>query len=224
MNARGPKGVRPMSRQKRFVAAIASVLFALVAGACASTERSLPSAAELDTRADASKGEYLIGAGDVLAITVWRQPELSLPEVVVRSDGRISVPLVDEVDVLDKTPLELKHELTERLEEYVTAPHVTVVVRQINSKLVYVLGEVKREGPVLLHRDMRVIDALSTAGGFTPFAGKSRIKLIRDQNGSGPAEFVFDYDDFVRGENLEQNVLLLPGDRIVVPDDTPRWR
>ena len=213
-----------MSGQKHFIYGIACVFFALVTGACASTQRSLPSAAELDTRAHKQKGEYRIGAGDVLAISVWRQPELSLPEVVVRSDGRISVPLVDEVDVLDKTPMELKQELTERLEEYVTAPHVTVVVRQINSKLVYVLGEVKREGPVLLHRDMRVIDALSAAGGFTSFAGKSRIKLIRDQNGSGPAEFVFDYEDFVRGENLEQNVLLIPGDRLVIPDDTPRWR
>ena len=224
MTATGSEGVTPMSGQKRFMHGIVCVFFALVVGGCASTQRSLPSAAELDTRASEQKGEYRIGAGDVLAITVWRQPELSLPEVVVRSDGRISVPLVDEVDVLNKTPLALKHELTEKLEEYVTAPHVTVVVRQINSKLVYVFGEVKREGPVLLRRDMRVIDALSTAGGFTPFAGKSHIKLIRDQNGSGPAEFVFDYNDFVRGENLEQNVLLLPGDRLVVPDDTPFWR
>ena len=110
-----------MSEQKRFMCGIACVFFAVVMGACASTQRSLPSAAELDTRADEQKGEYRIGAGDVLAISVWRQPEISLAEVVVRSDGRISVPLVDEIDVLNKTPLELKHELTEKLEEYVTA-------------------------------------------------------------------------------------------------------
>jgi polysaccharide export outer membrane protein len=138
--------------------------------------------------------------------------------------GRISVPLVDDVDVQGKTPTELKAELTDKLAEYVTAPHVTVVVRQINSKLVFVMGEVKREGPIQLRRDMRVIDALSTAGGFTAFAGKGNVKLIREQNGSGPVEFVFDYNGFVRGENLEQNVLLMPGDRIVVPDDSPFWR
>ena len=122
------------------------------------------------------------------------------------------------------TPMELKKQVAERLSEYVKAPHVTVVVRQINSQLIFVIGEVKREGPITLRRDMRVVDALSTAGGFTAFAGRANIKLIREQNGSGPVEFVFDYEEFVRGENLEQNVLLLPGDRIVVPDDSPFWR
>lgn len=197
---------------------------ALLLGACASTQRALPSAAELDSHAASHESDYRIGAGDVLAITVWRQPELSLAEIVVRSDGRISVPLVDEIDVQGKTPMELKKEVTEKLAEYVTSPHVTVVVRQVNSQLVFVIGEVKREGPISLHRDMRVVDALSTAGGFTAFAGKANVKLIREQNGSGPAEFVFDYNEFVRGENLEQNVLLVPGDRIVVPDDSPFWR
>ncbi len=204
--------------------ALAISAAALLLGACASTQRALPSAAELDSHAAKHESDYRIGAGDILAITVWRQPELSLVEVVVRSDGRISVPLIDEIDVQGKTPMELKEEVTEKLSEYVTSPHVTVVVRQINSRLVFVIGEVKREGPIALHRDMRVVDALSTAGGFTAFAGKANIKLIREQNGSGPAEFVFDYKEFVRGENLEQNVLLLPGDRIVVPDDSPFWR
>ena len=203
---------------------LAIAVAALMLGACTSTQRSLPSAAELDTHASDREGDYRIGAGDVLAISVWGQPELSLQEVVVRTDGRISAPLVDDVDVLGKTPQDLKVELTEKLAEYVTAPHVTVVVRQINSKHIYLIGEVKREGPIRLIRDMRVVDALSSAGGFTSFAGKGNIKLIRQQNGSGPAEFVFDYNEFVRGENLEQNVLLLPGDRIVVPDDSPFWR
>ena len=203
---------------------LAIAVAALMLGACTSTQRSLPSAAELDTHASDREGDYRIGAGDVLAISVWGQPELSLVEVVVRTDGRISAPLVDDVDVLGKTPQDLKVELTEKLAAYVTAPHVTVVVRQINSKHIYLIGEVKREGPMTLLRDMRVVDALSWAGGFTSFAGKGNIKLIRQQNGSGPAEFVFDYNEFVRGENLEQNVLLLPGDRIVVPDDSPFWR
>ncbi len=204
--------------------ALAMSAAALLLGACASTQRALPSAAELDRHALSRESDYRIGAGDVLAITVWREPELSLPEVVVRSDGRISVPLIDEIDVQGMTPMELKKEVTERLVEYVKMPHVTVVVRQINSQLIFVIGEVKREGPIALRRDMRVVDALSTAGGFTAFAGRANVKLIREQNGSGPVEFVFDYMEFVRGENLEQNVLLLPGDRIVVPDDSPFWR
>ena len=149
--------------------ALAMSAVVLLLGACASTQRALPSAAELDRHATSHEGDFRIGAGDVLTITVWRQPELSLREVVVRSDGRISVPLIDEIDVQGKTPMELKEEVTEKLSEYVTSPHVTVVVRQINSRLVFVIGEVKREGPIELRRDMRVVDALSSAGGFTAF-------------------------------------------------------
>ena len=160
---------------------------------------------------------------DVLTISVWRQPELSVPEVAVRLDGRISVPLLDDVQAAGYTPVELKEIITEQLEEYVAAPHVTVVVRQSNSKIVYVLGEVAKEGPVVLFPDMRVIDAIAVAGGFHPFSARDRIKVIRNQNGGGPVEFLFNYDAFVDGDNLEQNILLLPGDRIIVPEAKPFW-
>ena len=100
---------------------------------------------------------------------------------------------------------------------------VTVVVASVGSKLVYIIGEVTREGPVNMMPDMRVLDAISLAGGLNPFAGKSRIKIIRSQ-GTAPSEFTFDYDRFVDGQDLAQNILLIPGDTIVVPEERPFWR
>ncbi len=188
---------------------------------CAASLREVPSAPDLERHAQEVSQEYRIGPRDVLQISVWKQPELSISELVVRLDGKISFPLVDDVQAEGLTPQELKAVLTERLSEYVTAPHVTVVVREINSKLVYVIGEVAREGPVVYRADMRLVDALAIAGGFGQFAGRNRVKLIRDQNGAGPVEFIFDYEAFVAGNNLEQNVLLLPGDRIIVPPERP---
>lgn len=188
---------------------------------CASSMREVPSAPDLESHALEASQDYRIGPRDVLQISVWKQPELSIKDLVVRLDGKISFPLVDDVQAEGLTPHELKAVLTERLSEYVTAPHVSVVVREINSKLVYVIGEVAREGPIVYRSDMRLVDALAVAGGFGQFAGRNRIKLIRDQNGSGPVEFIFDYGAFVAGNNLEQNILLLPGDRIIVPPERP---
>ena len=186
---------------------------------CASTLRELPSADNLESHAVDATQEYKIGPADVLQITVWKQPELSVRELVVRLDGKISIPLVDDVHAEGLSAQMLKAVIAERLSEYITAPHVTVVVREINSKLVYVIGEVAREGPIVFRSRMRIVDALAVAGGFRQFAGKDSVKLIREYNGSDPVEFIFDYDAFVAGENLDQNVLLLPGDRIVVPPE-----
>ncbi len=188
---------------------------------CTSNLRQLPTAQELESHAVDAAHDYEIGPRDVLRITVWNQPDLSVAELVVRLDGKISFPLVDDVQAAGLTPEALKAALTEQLSEYITAPHVTVIVREINSKLIYVIGEVAREGPIVFRSDMRILDALATAGGFRPFAGKDRIKLIREQNGNGSVEFIFDYDQFVAGESLDQNVRLLPGDRIVVPPERP---
>jgi polysaccharide export outer membrane protein len=190
---------------------------AMALPACQGTLRSLPAHDQLETEAMEASREYRIGPTDVLQISVWRNPELSVPEVVVRPDGKISFPLLDDVQAAGLTPSELKDILTTRLAEYITAPNVTVVVRQINSKVVYVIGEVNRQGTFPLNVDMRVIDALAVAGGFGPFADRSRVTIIRNRNGKGPIEFRFNYDEFVDGQNLGQNLLLLPGDKIVVP-------
>ncbi len=202
-------------------AAAARVLALLLAGwglpACQGTLRALPAPDQLESDAREASRVYRIGSTDILQISVWRNPELSLQEVVVRPDGKISFPLLDDVQAAGLTPGELKEILTARLSEYITAPTVTVVVRQINSKVVYVIGEVNRQGtfPLVVH--MRVIDALAVAGGFGPFANRSRVTIIRHRNGAGPIEFRFDYGAFVSGKDLEQNLLLLPGDNIIVP-------
>jgi polysaccharide export outer membrane protein len=201
----------------------AAAFAALALAACASTTRELPSAEALESAALQAQSEYVIGPYDTLTIAVWREPELSLPRVEVRLDGKISVPLLDDVQAAGKTPMQLKADITERLREFVSAPQVTVVVASVGVRNVYVLGEVVREGAYPVLPKMRVIDALALAGGVSAFAGKSRIKVIR-QSGPAPAEFVFDYDAFVDGTNVAQNILLLPGDQIVVPEERPFWR
>ncbi len=191
--------------------------------ACGTTMREMPTAAVMETGATELTQEYTIGPRDVLQVSVWKQPELTVPNLQVRLDGKISIPLLDDVHAAGLTPAELKADITERLAEYITAPHVTVVVREMNSKLVYIIGEVTKEGPMVLQAKMRVLDAIATAGGFKQFASKGRIKVLREREGAGPAEFLFDYSSFVAGKDLEQNILLLPGDRVVVPQETPFW-
>jgi polysaccharide export outer membrane protein len=167
--------------------------------------------------APGEREEYVIGIPDVLKIVVWKNPELSV-EVPVRRDGKISVPLVDDVQAEGLTPEELKEVLTEALAEYVTAPDVTVVVQETNSHTVTVVGGVARSGQIALTRQMRVVEAIATMGGFGPFARKDRIKIIREQPGGKPIEFVFNYGAYTAGKAPESNLLLRPGDTIIVPE------
>jgi polysaccharide export outer membrane protein len=169
-------------------------------------------------------GEYTIGSGDVLGVSVWREAELTV-DVEVRPDGKISVPLLDDVQAAGLTPLALKQVITERLSEYVANPQVTVLVKQSNSKMIYLMGEVARQQPVKYMADMRVTDALSVAGGFGPFASKRNIKVIRRLQDGKAQEFRFDYDAYIDGRNVAQNILLVPGDQIFVPEQSPLpWR
>lgn len=209
---------RPIGAATAFAA-----VFALALAGCASTRREQPSAEALEAFAQESQAEYVIGPYDQLVVNVWKEPELSLSGVEVRLDGKISVPLLDDVQAAGKTPMQLKGDITERLREFVSAPQVTVVVARVGARNVYVLGEVVREGAIPIQPQMRVIDAIAIAGGMSPFAGKSRVKVIR-QSGPSPAEFNFDYEAFVDGQDLAQNILLLPGDKIVVPEERPFWR
>lgn len=161
--------------------------------------------------------EYVIGIPDVLKIVVWRNPELSV-EVPVRRDGKISVPLVDDVQAEGLTPEELKEVLTEALAEYVTAPDVTVVVSETNSHTVTVVGGVARSGQIALTRQMRVVEAIATMGGFNAFAKKDRIKIIRTQPDGTSVEYAFNYGAFSRGKAPDSNMILQPGDTIIVPE------
>jgi polysaccharide export outer membrane protein len=159
---------------------------------------------------------YRIGAGDVIGIGVWKEPDASVAEAVVRADGKITMPLIKEVEVVGLTPTELEKKLTEKLSELINGADVTVVVRQITSRKAYLIGAVKKEGPILLHGPLTVMQAISEAGGLTDYAKPSKIYVLRTQNGK-QVRLPFDYKAAIRGERPEQNIQILPGDSIVVP-------
>jgi polysaccharide export outer membrane protein len=158
---------------------------------------------------------YIIGAQDVLDVNVWKEPELTRL-VPVRPDGKISLPLLNDVMAAGLTPTQLATHITEGLKKYVTNPQVTVIVNQINSQRVYILGEVNRAGAYPLLPGMTVLQALSSAGGFTQFAKEKSIYLLRQVDGK-QEKYPFNYKDVVGGKRSEQNVLLKAGDTIVVP-------
>jgi polysaccharide export outer membrane protein len=159
---------------------------------------------------------YRIGAGDILQIVVWKEPEASVPEAMVRADGKISVPLIQEVDAAGLTPVELEKVLVEKLGKYIVGPAVTVIAKTVNSKKVYIVGAVRKEGPIPLIRPMTVLQALNEAGGVNDYAKKKKIYVLRSENGR-QRKVPFDYLAVIRGERLEQNIALLPDDTIIVP-------
>jgi polysaccharide export outer membrane protein len=188
-----------------------SVLAAAVALACSHGAPPPPETGPMD------RADYVIGAADLLRIQVWRNPELSV-DVPVRPDGKISVPLVDDVQAAGLTTTELKDVLTKALSEFVAAPDVTVIVHQINSKSVHIVGEVGRPTVVQLVVDMRALEVIAIAGGFTPYADKSDIRILRPNPDGSVVEYRFNYNAFLKGKHPESNLRLQPGDTIVVPD------
>jgi polysaccharide export outer membrane protein len=162
-----------------------------------------------------SDPSYLIGAQDVISISVWKDPELT-ETVPVRPDGKISLPLLNDVQAAGLTPTQLKLQIAEALKKYVTDPIVTVIVTQINSQRVYITGEVTHPGAFPLLPGMTMLQALSSAGGFTQFANMKKIYMFRMFNGK-QVDFPFDYKDVIHGKKLDQNVVLQAGDTIVVP-------
>lgn len=159
---------------------------------------------------------YRIGAGDVLQIVVWKEPDASIPAVVVRPDGKIAMPLLKEVEVIGKTPAEAEQLLTERLVKFIPAADVTVVVTAIHSKRIYMVGGVKKEGPIELQHDMSVLQALSEAGGLTDYAKRKSIYVLRTANGRQD-KLPFNYDAVIKGQQMRENILVQPDDVIVVP-------
>jgi len=179
-------------------------------------------------KADAAKGDqpaevvshvepssdYVIGSDDVLHISVWKEPDLT-ETLPVRPDGKISMPLLNDITAAGLTPLQLRDVITERLRKYVTDPRVTVAVTAMNSRRVFVTGEVNHSGPITLLPNMTVLQAISQAG-FTQFANTKAIYLLRSQNGK-QERMPFNYKEVVKGSHPEQNIYLKPGDTIVVP-------
>ncbi len=166
-------------------------------------------------RAASGDAKYVIGPQDMLDINVWKEAELSLV-VPVRPDGRISLPLLNDVQAAGLTPGQLAAQITEGLKKFVTNPQVTVIVTQINSQRVYILGEAVRPGAYPLLPGMTVLQALSSAGGFTMFANTKKVYVVR-QSGGKQEKFLFNYKQALGGKHPEQNIVLKAGDQIVVP-------
>jgi polysaccharide export outer membrane protein len=158
--------------------------------------------------------DYVIGSDDTLHISVWKEPDLS-ETLPVRPDGKISMPLLNDVQAAGLTPLQLKDSITEKLKKYIADPRVTVVVTAMNSRRIFVTGEVTHTGPMVLLPHMTVLQALAQAG-FTQFANLKGIYLLRVDNGQ-QTKIPFNYKEVVKGRRPEQNIPLKAGDTIVVP-------
>jgi polysaccharide export outer membrane protein len=158
--------------------------------------------------------DYVIGADDLLLVTVWNETQLSGSHAV-RPDGMITLPLLGDVLAAGSTPMQLKADLTTRLKKFVTDPVVDVSVSAVNSKLVYFVGEVGHVGPLQLTPGMTILQAIATAGGLTPYANKKKIYILRGEQGKQQT-IHFNYDKALKKDDM-QGVSLVPGDTIVVP-------
>jgi polysaccharide biosynthesis/export protein len=159
--------------------------------------------------------EYVIGPQDVVSIDVWKEPEISRT-IPVRPDGKISLPLLNDIQASGLTALQLGKNIRDGLTKFLTSPEVTVTVTAINSRRVYLTGEVARAGALPLLPNMTVLQALSSAGGFTQFAKLKSIYILRNEGGK-QVKHPFNYKEVVKGKNQEENIFLQPGDVIVVP-------
>jgi polysaccharide export outer membrane protein len=158
---------------------------------------------------------YVIGPDDVLGIVFWREKDLSA-DVVVRPDGKISLPLLDEIDAVGLTPAELREKVMGEANKLVEDANATVVVKQINSRRVYITGSVTKPGAYQLTGPMTVVQLIALAGGLVEFADGDKVQIMRTEKAAQVA-FRFNYKRFSEGKNLEQNILLKPGDTVIVP-------
>ena len=195
------------------------------APAASSAQSSGPSLNAVSTRGAEKSSlivtkDYIIGPEDLLEITVWRNADLS-KTVIVRPDGRISLPLVGDVAAVGKTPSQLTEEIATRLKDFKENPSVAIVVKEVNSYAIYVLGEVKGPGKYPLKSKTTLLQGITIAGGFTPTAARNKLVVFRfSENGSGDEKIKASYDDIVLREGSQQNIELKPGDTVVVPAET----
>jgi polysaccharide export outer membrane protein len=159
---------------------------------------------------------YVISAGDILDVSVWKEPDISSKALPVRPDGRISLPLVNDVQAAGLTADQLADSITTKLKKFISDPQVTVVVSAVNSQRYYVVGEVLRGGVFPLLPGMTALQAISAAGGLTQFANSKKIYILRNENGS-QTKVPFNYKEVIKGQNMQENIELKPGDTIVVP-------
>ena len=174
-------------------------------------EKKEESSAATGAAAPVDPKTYQIGPEDVLAITVWREPDVSRL-VQVRPDGKITLPLAGELTAGGHTPLQLQEQVTKKLSEFINQPVVNVAVQSVQSKKYYLAGEVNRSGAFPLVVPTTVLEAINSAGGFREFANKGKIVILR-----GDQRLKFNYNEVIKGKNLKQNIYLENGDHIIVP-------
>ena len=179
---------------------------ALVAGGCGAK------APNIVTRPEPP--DYVIAIDDVLTVNFW-QEQIGANDVIVRPDGKISLPLLNDVQASGYTPQQLADKLEEAASKYITEPDATVIVKEIRSRKVFVLGEVATPGMVPLSGDMTVLQVIAISGGLLEYADKKNIVIIRNEKGH-EERLKFNYNDVVEGKNVQQNVFLQPGDTVVV--------
>lgn len=165
--------------------------------------------------ANPDQNKYLLGPEDAIEISVWKEPDLT-KQLVVRPDGKITYPLIGEVQASGRTVKQLQEEILKRLEKYVTDAHVTVILLKAQNYKIYVTGKVNKPGDFMIGKPVNVMQAISMAGGLTPFASPGSIMVLRTVSGREET-YPFNYKDVAQGLMLEQNRTLLPGDVVVVP-------
>ncbi len=175
-----------------------------------------PAAGSATAQTKPHDNQFVIGNDDVLAIDVWNEKEITR-SVPVRSDGKISLPLVGEVQATGRTPLQLEGDISERLRNYITTPQVTVIVEQINSQKFIIMGQITKPGTYSIPVAPTVMDAIAAAGGFRDFAKQTKIYILRQNPAGGESRIPFNYKEYIKGRNPGQNIKLEPHDTIVVP-------
>jgi polysaccharide export outer membrane protein len=171
------------------------------------------SGAPADAPSDAD--EFVLGPEDVLSIIVWHEPELTENKVIVRPDGKIGLPLLNDVQAAGLTPKHLQENITEAFKTFVTDPQVSVLVQEIHSQVVFIIGAVKSPGAYPIGGPTTVMELLGRAGGLVEFAKSDEIQIVRKENGK-PRRLIFNYKQFVEGKNYQQNVRLRSGDMVIV--------
>lgn len=160
--------------------------------------------------------QFRIGVGDIIAINVWREPDVSLESVIVRPDGKISLPLIKEIYVAGLTPQQAETEIASKFQQYINNPVVTVILRDVRSQLIFLVGGLNSTGSILYKPGMTVLEAIGEGGGLTDYAKKKKIYVVREINGKRMA-IDYDYPAVIGGET-DKDVVLQAGDTIVVPD------
>ncbi len=201
-----------MSNRLRLIASIASCAAWLVAAAPAGAGQAAPQPAPVSVDVPV---DYTIGPADILGVVFWRETEMS-GDVTVRPDGKISLPVIGEVAAAGLAPMQLQERLRTAASKFITDPNVVVVVRTINSRRIFVTGMVTNPGGQSLVGPLTVMQAIAQAGGVTEYANSKKITILRMEDGQSQV-LKFNYKDVAQGKNIEQNIVLKPGDTVVVP-------